>query len=278
MMMFVMVLAAGFVLAACAGGAAGGTAITDVDSAAQVFGFTQIDPGDDGALSGNMSVEFTPGSLANQVGTPADGEGFAIIHTNFGEIHVRLFPEYAPLAVQNFVTHSINGFYDGIIFHRVIEDFMIQGGDPMGTGGGGESIWGRTFGDEFTPNRRHIRGALAMANAGPSTNGSQFYIVHNGGLDTFTAADFESVMGMQDDMMEDGVMTYGEAFPSEFEFIAHYLQHGGTPHLDFGHTVFGQVFIGMDIVDAIATTPVDGNSRPVDQVIIERIEIMTFGR
>lgn len=283
-MMLVIIAAAGLALAACGDSSdgqsqAGAGSTNAVVSDAEIFVFEEIDPNDDVALAGSMSTDFIPGSLANQIGTPAIGEGIAIMHTNFGSIYLRLFPNHAPLAVQNFVTHARNGYYDGLTFHRIIEDFMIQGGDPMGTGGGGESIWGRTFGDEFSPNLRHIRGALAMANAGPATNGSQFYIVQNSGLDMFLAGEFEAMMGLYDEVMEDGdgVQTYGDAFASEFEFLAHYLEHGGTPHLDFGHTVFGQVFRGMDIVDNIATTPVDGSSRPLDEVIIERIEIVPFG-
>ena len=97
----------------------------------------------------------------------------ATIHTNHGAIEVELFPEDAPKTVENFTTLAGKGFYDGVIFHRVIPDFMIQGGDPTGTGSGGP---GYTFEDE--PNGRPVvRGALAMANAGPNTNGSQFFIV-----------------------------------------------------------------------------------------------------
>jgi len=230
---------------------------------------TRVDP-----LAGSLSVEFEPNALANQLAAPAGGEQFAIIHTNHGEIHLRLFPQLAPLAVQNFVTHAQNGFYDGLVFHRIIEDFMIQGGDPLGTGAGGESIWGRTFGDEFSPNLRHIRGAMSMGNAGPSTNGSQFFIVQNSALPASAAAEFEALMGLYNQPTEDDeTVTYGELFPSEFEFMAHYLQYGGTPHLDYGHTVFGQVFAGMDVVDAIAGVEVDEANCPLEDVIIERIEI-----
>ena len=105
------------------------------------------------------------------------GDKIATIKTNMGEIKIRLFPKYAPKAVENFVTHAQNGYYDGLIFHRVIENFMIQGGDPNGNGTGGESIWGEPFEDEFTPELHNLRGALSMANAGPGTNGSQFFIV-----------------------------------------------------------------------------------------------------
>jgi cyclophilin family peptidyl-prolyl cis-trans isomerase len=97
----------------------------------------------------------------------------ATLHTNHGAIELELFDDDAPKTVENFVKLARDGFYDGVIFHRVIPDFMIQGGDPTGTGRGGP---GYTFEDEFNPNKV-VRGALAMANSGPNTNGSQFFIV-----------------------------------------------------------------------------------------------------
>lgn len=99
--------------------------------------------------------------------------------TNKGDITIKLFPEFAPLAVENFITHSETGYYEGVIFHRVIKGFMVQGGDPTGTGRGGESIYGGSFEDEFSPSLVHSKGALSMANIGkPNTNTSQFFIVH----------------------------------------------------------------------------------------------------
>jgi peptidyl-prolyl cis-trans isomerase B (cyclophilin B) len=97
----------------------------------------------------------------------------ATLHTNHGAIAIELFDDDAPKTVGNFLTLARDGFYDGVIFHRVIPDFMIQGGDPTGTGSGGP---GYQFEDEFNDNKV-VRGALAMANAGPNTNGSQFFIV-----------------------------------------------------------------------------------------------------
>ena len=101
----------------------------------------------------------------------------ATIKTNHGDLRIKLFPEHAPKTVANFVALSKDGYYDGVIFHRIIKDFMIQGGDPTGTGMGGESIYGESFEDEFSEELYNIRGALSMANAGPNTNGSQFFIV-----------------------------------------------------------------------------------------------------
>lgn len=101
----------------------------------------------------------------------------ATIHTTMGDIHVRLFPQYAPKAVENFTIHSRNGYYNDIIFHRVIRKFMIQTGDPLGDGTGGESIWGKEFENEFTPELRHDKPYMvSMANAGPNTNASQFFV------------------------------------------------------------------------------------------------------
>jgi len=107
----------------------------------------------------------------------ADKAPIVELHTNQGTIVLKMFPKASPLAVENFVTHAKNGYYNGTIFHRVIRGFMIQGGDPTGTGMGGESIWHKDFKNENTPNLVFDRPyLLAMANRGPNTNGSQFFI------------------------------------------------------------------------------------------------------
>lgn len=177
----------------------------------------------------------------------------ATIKTNFGDIKVQLFPKQAPKSVENFVGLAQKGYYDGIIFHRVIPDFMIQGGDPTGTGMGGESLWGKPFEDEFSQEVFNLRGALSMANAGPNTNGSQFFIVQKPQLDA----------GMSDQMKQAG-------YPEEI-VIAY--GNGGTPWLDFRHTVFGAVSDGMDIVDKIAATETGMQDKPVKDVVIETITI-----
>jgi len=100
-----------------------------------------------------------------------------VLETNQGKIEIKMMPDVAPKAVENFTTHAKKGYYNGIIFHRVIKGFMIQGGDPTGTGMGGESIWGKVFDNEYKPNVVFDRPFIvAMANAGPNTNGSQFFI------------------------------------------------------------------------------------------------------
>ena len=101
----------------------------------------------------------------------------AEMKTNQGTITIELYPDIAPKAVENFIKLSQKGYYNGVIFHRVIKNFMIQGGDPTGTGRGGESIWGKEFANEYKPNVVFDKpGILAMANRGPNTNGSQFFI------------------------------------------------------------------------------------------------------
>lgn len=171
--------------------------------------------------------------------------------TNRGTIRIKLFPEIAPKTVENFVTHSKNGYYDGLIFHRVIPEFMIQGGDPDGRGTGGESIWGEAFEDEFSTEAFNLRGALSMANAGPNTNGSQFFIVQK--------------PDMPADML--GQMEQAD-FPVE---VIEAYKEGGTPWLDGRHTVFGHVIEGMDVVDEIAGLPTGMQDKPVNDVVIEKI-------
>ncbi len=185
------------------------------------------------------------------------GDTVAVMRTNMGDIEIKLFPEHAPKTVENFTTHAKNDYYNGIIFHRVIKDFMIQGGDPTGTGMGGESIWGRSFKDEFTPELHNLRGALCMANAGPNTNGSQFFIVQ---ASEVPANLIEQMKDLPD------------AFPPEIADA--YARLGGTPWLDFRHTVFGQVINGMDVVDAIADVEVGANDKPVNDVVILGIDII----
>jgi peptidyl-prolyl cis-trans isomerase B (cyclophilin B) len=107
---------------------------------------------------------------------PNAADEIAIIETNYGDIYVRFFPEEAPKTVENFIGLSKKGYYDGIIFHRIIDGFMMQGGDPTGTGTGGESLFGKPFEDETSPYVSNLPYSISMANAGPGTNGSQFFI------------------------------------------------------------------------------------------------------
>ena len=176
------------------------------------------------------------------------------VHTNLGDFTLELFPEVAPKTVENFVTHAKNGYYNGVIFHRVIEDFMIQGGDPTGTGMGGESIYGRTFEDEFSREAFNLYGTLSMANAGPNTNGSQFFIV--------TAKQVPAQMLKQ---LKDG------GWPEEI--VEEYAKVGGTPWLDHRHTVFGRVVEGMDVVLKIEGVERNAQDRPLEDVVIESMDV-----
>lgn len=197
-----------------------------------------------------MNIQLEPAKV---------GDTVAIFDTNMGEITVKLFPMQAPKAVENFTVHAQNGYYNGLIFHRVIKDFMIQGGDPTGTGMGGSSIWGEAFEDEFTPELHNLRGALSMANSGPNTNGSQFFIVQADSVPAQLVGQMKSIP---------------DAFPEET--VEAYCQMGGTPWLDFRHTVFGQVTEGMDVVDSIAACQVGVNDKPVNDVVINSITVKTL--
>lgn len=150
-------------------------------------------------------------------------ESTVILKTNQGSITLKLYPDVAPKTCENFIGLAKKGYYDGVIFHRVIPDFMIQGGDPTGTGRGGESLWGSNFEDECSRSVTFDKpGLLAMANAGPGTNGSQFFI---------TTAE--------------------------------------TPWLHMNHTIFGEVTEGYDVVQAIESTPRDGQDKPLQERKIE---------
>ena len=244
-----------------------------------------------------------------QLEMPSDTDQVAVMHTNMGVIAIRLFPEGAPKTVENFVTHAKNGYYNGLTFHRVIKDFMIQGGDPKGDGTGGESCWGGKFEDEFNEKLLNLTGAISMANSGANTNGSQFFI-NQGGPTGKSAAQLKSQYNyttMYNQMMKtytQYIQYYGDSFKAQYPdvdaFIAAnggispdsrlvpdkvwelYAKHGGNIHLDGawrssgGHTVFGQVFEGMDVVDAIAVVETGTNDAPVTSVVIESVEITTY--
>ena len=190
-----------------------------------------------------------------QVDIEAVDGPIATIKTNHGDMRIKLFPEHAPKTVANFIALSKDGYYDGVIFHRIIKDFMIQGGDPTGTGMGGESIYGESFEDEFSEELYNVRGALSMANAGPNTNGSQFFIVQN-----------QHLPYSKKEIARGG-------WPEPIAEI--YAEQGGTPHLDRRHTVFGQLAdeASYEVLDAIAGVETGAMDKPVEDVIIETIEI-----
>ncbi|MBQ7916990.1 MAG: peptidylprolyl isomerase [Firmicutes bacterium] len=250
--------------------------------------------------SNSVYKHYSDETYDKQFAEPQKGDTMARFVTNMGDIVIKLFPKEAPKAVENFTTHAQEGYYDGVIFHRVIEDFMIQGGDPTGTGTGGESIWGSFFEDETCEYLAPYRGALCMANRGYNTNGSQFFIVTSTENDVFDYKRWN--------MDIDPKYQFDEAKLDKFKEV------GGAIHLDFQvsnlravmypetysqyiHTVFGHVMEGMDIVDAISHVDTYGEmdvteakilhgvdqtdvllDKPREDVIIETIEIYTYGK
>ena len=197
-----------------------------------------------------------------QMAMPKEGETIAIIHIkNHGDVKVKFFPEVAPKAVENFVTHAKNGYYNNLTFHRIIDEFMIQGGDPKGNGTGGESIWGNGFGTELDYSLVPYRGALCMAMSSlPNSIGSQFFIEQ---------ANYSEEMASS---MKIGGYPEG--------LINMYKKYGGSLHLYMQYTVFGQVYEGMNVVDEIAkNTKVEDSNGTVlkeNQPIIESIEVKEY--
>ncbi len=178
----------------------------------------------------------------------------ATIQTDMGEIDLVLFEDQAPKTVKNFIALAKKGYYDGGIFHRVIPNFMIQAGDPTGSGMGGESIYGHPFEDEFSMEVFNLKGALSMANSGPNTNGSQFFIVTNDQVP-------KEMLGQ----------LKGAGFPDKI--IEAYKDQGGTPWLDHKHTVFGHVTSGLKVAQAISQVSRNSMDKPLDDVVIDSIEI-----
>lgn len=197
-----------------------------------------------------------------QMAMPEVGETVAILHIKgYGDVKVKFFKEVAPKAVENFITHAKEGYYDGLIFHRVINEFMIQGGDPEGTGFGGESIWKEGFGTELDYELVPYRGSLCMAmSSQPNSIGSQFFI---------TQAHYDE---SQASYLKQG------GYPEKL--LEEYKTRGGYLSLYLQYTVFGQVYEGMDVVDKIAaveTSKEDATKdRPLEDVVIESIEVTEY--
>ncbi len=221
-----------------------------------------------------------------QLAPMENGEKIAKITTNMGTITFRLFPKDAPQGVDNFITLAEEGYYNGNIFHRIAKDFVIQTGDPTGTGYGGESKWGTPFKNEVSPKLHHLRGAVAYANSGADTNGSQFYFVQAGSLPDHLTAEIKDMdENWNDVVFQDAagnLVTKGDMFPEKIR--ESYLKDGGLPELDFKYTIFGQVIEGMDVVDKIANVEYEPNAerpqegKPKKDVIIEKVEILTYNK
>ncbi|MBR5520412.1 MAG: peptidylprolyl isomerase [Oscillospiraceae bacterium] len=191
-----------------------------------------------------------------QLQQPQSGDTVVTITTSEGEIKVVLFPEYAPKAVQNFVSLAENGYYDNTVFHRVIADFIIQGGSPDGTPGGGTSCWGLEFEDEFSDFLHHYNGALAMANHGADTNGSQFYFV-------------TAPLGK----MDDATVARMEAAGWDAEVVSAYKEAGGMPRLDYRYTVFGQIYDGLNVAYKISRAETNESDRPVKDITVQSVVV-----
>lgn len=179
---------------------------------------------------------------------------------DYGTVKFRLFPEYAELGVENFVGLAEDGFYDGLTFHRIIQDFMIQGGDPLGTGMGGKSLWGSSFDGGTDAHLIHLPGAVAYANSGTTaSNSSQFYIVTG-------------------DEASDEMFSYYEQRGVLFSDNAKelYKQYGGTPFLDGNYTVFGQVIDGLDIIYTLQYVATNADDKPLNDVIIDKVRITEY--
>lgn len=205
-----------------------------------------------------VSVDYEE-AAKKQMELPQSGETIAIFHIKeYGDIKVKFFDDIAPKAVENFTTHAKEGYYNGVTFHRVINEFMIQGGDPQGTGMGGESIWGEDFEEELSQELVPYRGSLCMASRGLENSpslGSQFFI---------TQANYDS-------QMESYMKSYG--YPADL--LEQYKNYGGYLSLYQQYTVFGQVYEGIEIVDRIAVVETDASDKPVEDVVIESIDVST---
>lgn len=214
---------------------------------------------DDSEVKDNFDYEV---AAQKQMAEPEKGETIAVMHVKgYGDITFKFFADKAPKAVENFLTHSKDGYYNGVKFHRVMKDFMIQGGDPKGNGTGGESIWGKGFEEEFDDGLVPYRGALCMASSGVGTSslGSQFFIVQ---------ANYDKEMA--DMMVGNGGFPQG--------LVKQYERYGGYLSLYKNYTVFGQVVNGMDVVDKIVEVEKSMSSTgelssPIEDVIIESIDV-----
>lgn len=236
-----------------------------------------------------------------QLDMPQEGENIAIVHTNVGDITLRLFPEQAPKTVTNFINLAKEGKYDNTTFHRVVRDFIIQGGhcgdDENNVNG--TSSYGSNFEDEFCDKLFNLRGAVSMANNGTDSNGSQFFI-NQTDAETFQAEGGWSKLDSMwnevktqfsnykdSDLLSAFIQKNGnncyntDIVPQEVRTL--YEQNGGNAYLDGaynavdrGHTVFAQVIDGMDVVDKIAVVEVDDENTPVESIIIESVEITEY--
>ena len=193
---------------------------------------------------------------------PSEGDPIAVFSTSMGEVRAVLYPQYAPMAVENFTGLARQGYFDGTSFHRVLYGFVVQGGDAGGTGTGGASIWNNEpFAPEVSASLRHYPGALCAAKSPESERSilSQFYFVQ-----------------ALPQTLESELQAQLEAAGTPEAVLSAYNAAGGLPYLDYTDTVFGQVYQGMEVVDAIALVEVDENGKPAEDVLINSVTISSY--
>ncbi len=278
------------------------------------------------AATAAAQPQTTPTMTANTASTPTPGPNDAVVEiiTSEGPIRVMLYGD-TPRHRDNFVKLASEGYYDGVLFHRVIKDFMIQSGDPDSKGapkgkmlGMGEPGYNIDAEFEAYPRRFHKKGALAAARQGDAVNpekrssGSQFYIVtgktynasqldqmeqrmRQGQLksvfDSLAAQHRDSIMSMRRNRDSEGLQILQDTLIAKAESIVKehpitltpeqreaYTTIGGTPHLDGAYTVFGEVIDGMDIVDKIQQAATDPHDRPLEDIVVEKMKVITPGK
>lgn len=239
--------------------------------------------------------------------TIESGDVYAVVKVQgYGNITIKLFPEAAPYAVQNFIDLAQSGYFDGKSIHRVISNFMIQGGSLNGDGTGGTDSNGGSFKNEINPMMRHFYGALCYASA-MGDNTCQFYIVNNKEAVEDASVQYEAYIEYYNSMAQqyEGLRADYEEGSQEHEIIDVYVNYyldsvegieamleatddavnekylsGGVPYLDGGYTVFGQTVYGFDVIDEISAVETEAGadgaaSKPVKDIIIKEVEIMT---
>ncbi len=219
--------------------------------------------GEDGPSGTSPAARPKPEGLTEaQLAVPAEGAPVATISTTMGDVSLVLFPELAPMAVENFIGLAQRGYYNGLPFHRVINGFLVQTGDAGDTENGGDTIWnGNAYPNELSDRLHHYAGAVAMAHApgDAAGNRSQFYIVQSA-PDSVDAALAKT---LEEAGVREGV-------------VQAYRAVGGAPYLDNLNTVFGQVYSGMEIVDAIAAVDCGDDDRPLEDVLVNSVTIGTY--
>lgn len=278
-------------LTACSGGSTASSAAASAATSAAVNSSAANSAVASQAASDGRIRPSDGKKLGYQLEKPANGEEIAVLTTSMGVIKLRLFPSAAPKAVENFKGLINKGYYNGLTFHRIIKDFMIQSGDPKGNGTGGESIWGKEFDDELNANLVDLCGSVAMANSGKNTNGSQFFINQKGNATPVDWDTYQKNYEVYKQSPDAFTQQYGGTLDMSKvtdEYKNVYNKNGGSPFLDGayntaqqGYTVFAQVIEGMDVVNKIAAVPVteDANgekSKPITPVKIVKAEIQKY--